>query len=59
MTGSEGQSKECQHCELPRQRRKLHDKHRSDRGGDGEKGLREADGEDFVCHVHSPLVESI
>jgi hypothetical protein len=46
-------------CGLPRQHRKLENKNRSDRGGDGKKRLREPDGEDFVCHVHSPLIELI
>jgi hypothetical protein len=45
--------------ELNRQQRKLENKNISDRGGDGKKRLREPDGEDFVCHVHSPLIESI
>jgi hypothetical protein len=50
---------EPQHFDLNRQQRKLDNKNGSDRGGDGKKRLRKADGEDFVCHVHSPLVESI
>jgi hypothetical protein len=52
----EGQSKECQHCEL-RQHRKLQNEHGSDRGGDRKDRLRKSEGEVFVCHVRSPLIE--
>jgi hypothetical protein len=48
-----------QHVELGRQQRKLDNKNRGNRGGDGKKRLREPDGEDFVGHVHSPLTELI
>jgi hypothetical protein len=44
---------------LPCQHRKLQGKNRNDGGGDGKERLRDPDGEDFVCHVRSPLVESI
>jgi hypothetical protein len=37
----------------------LDNKNRGNRGGDGKKRLREPDGEDFVCHVCSPLIELI
>jgi hypothetical protein len=40
MTGSAGQGKQFQHLELSGQHRKLHDEERSDRSGDGKKGLR-------------------
>jgi hypothetical protein len=52
-------AKSPQHCELSRQQRKLHDKHRSDRSGNRKKRLRKSEGEVFVCHVRSPLIESI
>jgi hypothetical protein len=42
-----------------RQHRKLENKDRSGRGPDGKQRLRDPDGQDFVCHVHSPLIELI
>jgi hypothetical protein len=48
-----------EHLELDRQQRNLDDEQRSTRGGDGQKRLRDPDDEDFVCHVHSPLIELI
>jgi hypothetical protein len=46
-------------CGLPDQHRKLENENRSSRSGDRKKRLREPDGEDFVCHVPSPLIELI
>jgi len=47
------------HVESARQHCKLKNQYRSERDGKGEKRLREADGKGFVCHVLSPLSESI
>jgi hypothetical protein len=43
----------------PRQHRKLENKDRSGRGPDSKQRLRDPGGQDFVCHVHSPLMELI
>jgi hypothetical protein len=48
-----------QHVELGRQQRKLDNKNRGNRGGDGKKRLRDPDGVEFVGHVRSPLIELI
>jgi hypothetical protein len=48
-----------QHIELGHQQRELDNKNRGNRGGDGKKRLREPDGENFVSHVRSPLIELI
>lgn len=48
-----------EHLELDRQQRNLDDEQRSARGRDGQNRLRDPDDEDFVCHVHSPLIELI
>jgi hypothetical protein len=44
---------------LPNQHRKLENENRSGCDADGQQRLREPDGEDFVCHVPSPWIESI
>jgi hypothetical protein len=43
-------------CGLPRQHRKLDNKNRSSRSGEGKERLRNPHGKCFVCHVHSPLI---
>jgi hypothetical protein len=49
-------SSERQRRELHYQR-KLEDKNKGNRGSDGKQRLREADGEYFVGHVRSPLID--